>query len=210
MIGPEGAAAAIAELLTAHLADTAARVVTRLEVHDEGATRLERSYYTPRRIEPRQLMDLPVDDWPAFLVVARRLARLRPIDLGASAADASATVFAATYELRVFTYARGLDDASTDLARKRLTLAVRETLLEHLAFQVSAGAEEVAGTIDPLSIVEEYSDIGYDEDLGATIAASQTDLTATLEEVTPLADGAPVAEEPAAVDVGAIPHPALD
>lgn len=210
MIGPEGAANALAELLTEHLADQAARVVDRLEVHDEDATRLERSYYVPQRIEPRQLLDLPIDHWPAFLVVARRLTRLKPVDVSAAAASASATVFAATYELRVFTYARGLDDATTDLARKRLTLAVRETLLEHLAFTVTVGGEQVAGTIDPLSIAEEYSDIGYDEELAATIAASQTDLTATLEEVTPLAVEAPVAEDPAAVDLAAIPHPALD
>ncbi len=210
MIGPEGAANALAELLTEHLADQAAQVVARLEVHDEDATRLERSYYVPQRIEPRQLNDLPIDDWPAFLVVARRLTRLKPVDVSAAAASASATVYAATYELRVFTYARGLDDATTDLARKRLTLAVRETLLEHLAFTVTVGGAEVSGTIDPLSIVEEYSDIGFDEELAATIAASQTDLTATLEEVTPLAVEAPVAEDPAAVDLAAIPHPALD
>lgn len=210
MIGPEGAAAAIAGLLEEHLPAMAVRVVERLEVHEPDATRLERAYYVPQRIEPRQLLDLPVDDWPAFLVVARRLARLKPVDVGAAAATASATVFAATYELRVFTYARGLTDELTDLARKRLTLAVRETLLEHLAFRVTVGGAEVAGTIDPLSLVEEYSDIGYDEDLGATIAASQTDLTATLEEVTELAQAAPVAEDSATVEVGAIPHPALD
>lgn len=207
MIGPEGAAQVVADLLEDHLAGTIDRLVTRLDAL-EGATRLERSYYSPQRIEPRQLPDLPVDDWPAFLVVARRLAGFRPVDVSAAAASASATVYAAAYELRVFTYARGTDALAVDLIRKRLTLAVREALLEHLAFSGAFGGETVRGSIDPLTLREEYSDLGEDDEAGP-IAASQTDLVATLEEVTPHATPSPLASA-AGVTVGAIPHPALD
>lgn len=205
MIGPEGAANIVADLLEETLPAAIEHLVTRLDAI-AGATRLERERYEPSRIEPRQLLDLPVDDWPAFLVVARRMAGLRRVDVSAAAASAGQTVYAVRYELRVFTYARAAEEVATDLARKRLTLAVRETLLGHQSFTATVGTEQVAGQIDETSLVEEYSDLGLEDDgTGDTIAASQTDVAITLEELTPLTEAAPVSGGPAIIT-----HPALD
>lgn len=204
MIGPEGASDAVADLLETHLAGNVTRLTTRLESL-AGVPRIQRELYQPARIEPRQLLDLPVDDWPAFLVVARRTTAIAPVDIAAGEAAASATVYRFTYELRVFIYARGVDEVAADLARKRLTLAVRETLLEHLAFTTTVGAETVTGQIDPLSLLEEYQDIGGDEDTDDVVASAYVAVSVSLDEVTPHAEALEERAAPATIT-----HPALD
>lgn len=208
MLGPEGAAAAVATLLEQHTPATVDLLIERLDL--AGLRRVDRELLYPAQYLAHDIAtDLPVGDWPAILVVAQNLAGLTPIDpaVTATGRHTGHPLYAATYKVRAYLFVRGRDDELTDLARKRIALAVRETLLSHLAFTVTIGDESATGEVDPLSVRESYTDLAAEQALG-TIAGAITDLDVTLAEAVTLVD-ATAAPEAVAVDVVG-PHPALD
>lgn len=222
MLGPEAVAAALVDLLDEHLPAAAAAVVARVEA--ARLPRLQREAMAPSLIAPFDVLDLPLDAFPAFLVVVQRLAGLRRLEVGQAADDAGLARYAATYPVRIFVWVRGQDDTAADelldgqaadLARKRLTLALRETLLGHQITEVTLGASTgidegdpgyAAGTaviirVDESTIAESYSDVGEDDI--STVAASWLDVTVTVEETLELAAALPTADE-VAVAVAAL------
>jgi hypothetical protein len=191
MNGPERATQAITDRLTADLPGRLARMETDLGL-PAGALPV------PQKIVPRDEWHLGVDDFPAVLIVAQDLVSLTPVDVG----DEAGQRYRARYALRAYVWARGDHDADTDLARKRLTLAVRESLLA----LPSAGVDGLA--VEPATIRESYSDVGVDEQTHATIAAAWIGFDAYQDEL--ITDAAPVGSADAlTVEVGLIPHPAL-
>lgn len=193
MEGMEGATRLLADRLRDRLPAKTAALRARYGVTELAAESLP-DFVT---VDHRERIRLGLEEWPACLVVGQETRRIRRDDRGPTA-----TTFTARYNLRVFVMVRAAVDADADLARKRLTLAVRELLLE----QGTLGA---AGTVDETSLTESYSDLARD-DTDATVAGAFIAVDVVLEEsLTGLT--APVGTVAAAtVDTGALPqHPAL-
>jgi hypothetical protein len=226
MLGPEGAVEALATLLANELPAKAGELTTRLNT--ARLPRVEREALIPKLIEPYEVLDLPVDAFPAFLVVAQGMTRMVRVDIaGAGAARyAGQAVYRVRYRLRVFTWARGRTGtadpaeraAEADRNRKRLVLAVREVLLSGQELNVVIGrtvdldpdddgyraGEEVTGAIDETTLTESYDAIAVDEQ-SSTVAAAYTEVEVELDEAIPLVEPARLAE---LVDLSALPHPA--
>lgn len=187
--GPERIAAALVARLTSDLPPRLAALEADLDL-PEG------SLPPPQTILPRDEWHIGVEHFPAILVVAQELIELRPVDR----ADDATVRYRARYAFRVFCWARGDDDASTDLARKRLTQVTRESLLT----VPSAGADGLA--VEPSTLRESYSDIAVDETSHATIAAAWIAFEVMADEflAAPTPDG--TAES---VTVTTLIHPAL-
>lgn len=200
MLGPEGAAAAITAIVEE---DLGARMVdVRDRVTAVRLPRVQRELLQPSLIAPFDVLDLPVDAYPAILVIAREMVGLRRLDVSTAEGTAGSTVYACTYPVRVFVWARGQVGQTepdqrgelADVTRKRLILGVRETLLSRLEFTVTLGAgddpEEVPGwsvngTIDLTTLRESYSEVEADD--VSTVAAGYVEAEVTLEEAMPAA-----------------------
>lgn len=163
MRGLEEAAGVVAGVLAARLPAQLAALETRLGL---PAGSVER----PQLVAPHDLGRIPLEDWPAVLVVGQTTEDLRRLDV-----DVEGTIYLVRYRLRVYALARGDEEAATDLARKRLTLAVREVLLGYQALR------DAGGTVDERSLRESYSDVERDTD-GATVAGAYLELVVALEE----------------------------
>lgn len=189
MRGPEGAAEVIRARLAGGLPAMVAELNDRLGLAGTAAELAPPGALidgTPRGlIAAQERPELPLDLWPAFLVVAQSMTAQRRIDV----VD-EGIVYRRRYPVRVFIWARGeaaidvgaaVDTSDrgfvdTDLRRKRYTLAVVELLLglQHLG----------DGTyLDEVSLRESYSDVMLDEDLAATIAASWVQIDVELDEL---------------------------
>lgn len=220
MHGPEAAAEAITQLLAAKLPAKTDELLARLE--PARLDRAARARWHPKLIASFDVLDLPLDSFPAFLVVATSASRVRRVDVARDPAHAGHAVYLVTYRLAVYTWAAApVGDHATpadrgqaaDVMRKRLVLAVRETLLSNLAMTVTLGAglndagepvtgSTVHGAIDDTTWTEAYSDV--EDEQGGTVAAARTEFDLTLEEAVPARPAPPTAER-----VEVITHPAL-
>jgi hypothetical protein len=163
MRGLEEAAGAVASVLTLRLPAALTALEARLDLEPGSVER-------PQLVSPHDLGRIPLESWPAVLVVGQQLEDLRRLDV-----DVLGTVYLVRYRLRVYALARGDDEASTDLARKRLTLAAREVLLGYQALR------DAGGSVDERSLRESYSDVEREPD-GATVAGAYLELVVALEE----------------------------
>lgn len=225
MLGPEGASLAIATLLEDYLPAKVDELAARLEV-----TRLPlaaRRALVPKLVAPFDVLDLPVDCYPAVLVVAQTLTRLERVDVEQDSTDAGQARYRARYPLRVIEWVRAVDTdlrpgrrgAATDQARKRLILATREVLLDHQALTVTIGdtpdlepdddgyrpGVTLDVAIDETTLREDYSPLLVDGD--GPVAGAWVDLEVTVDELVPAATPAPAVTSVTATVVG---HPALE
>ncbi len=150
-----------------------------------------------------------LDDWPFVLTVVQGLPQLRLAEME----DDGAQVFWNRYGVRCFVWARGDGFEETDSVRARLTLAVREVLLTGVQFTTAV-------KLIPTTVDERYSDVGVDDTLASSVAASWVGFQVEAREVlTPRTPGAPLAAitvlgevNPVPLDTQAqasVPHPAL-
>lgn len=225
MLGPEGAALALTTLLEDHIEAKVDELARRLE-----AVRLplaERRDLVPKLVEPFDVLDLPLDSYPALLVIARETLGMVRVDVDDATANAGQARYLTRYAVRTFGWARarqedpapGRRGASTDRARKRLILAVREVYLDHQAVEVALGGtpdlepdddayvapHAVTVTIDERTLRESYSDVVADDD--GPVAAAYLDLEVTLDELVPVRTAPPARVAVATTILG---HPALD
>ena len=112
---------------------------------------------------------IPVEDWPAIMIVPGRTVRMRRVDT-----DGIEETWEVRYRLRAFVWARGDAAKETALTRYRLTLGLREVLATSRKF----GQHR----IDSETLVESFSDVAVDEDAGATIAAAYLEFEIDVEE----------------------------
>lgn len=190
MNGLEGACRVVAEHLAAALPGKTAELRTRLAVtnpidlpdvalvldHDEAP--------------------IPLEGWPAVMVVGQNLESMIRHEVAATGTD-----WLCTYRLRVFVWSRGDSFPHTDHIRKRLTLAVREVLMQQR--KITAAAH-----VDDKSLTESYSDLDVD-DAGATIAGAFLELNLVTLETLGTVPTKGVADD-LIIDTGTIPpHPAL-
>lgn len=216
MIGPEGAAEALRIILADQLPAKVTAVTGRLNA--TRLPRIDRELLTVKTIDTFDVLDLPLDAWPAVLVIAQRLVSLTRVDYGETIADAGAPLYRSRYATRTLILARGrtgVDDPgqrgrTADIARKRLLLAAREVYLEQQTVGVTIGATvdvdpsdpayragyTVRASIDETTLVESYSDTLPAED--DTIAAAYIELDVIIEETIEVD---PVAALPAEVNV---------
>lgn len=175
MIGPEGAAQAVAERLAAALPGRLAELRTRYTV---TAAELP----DPALVEPHDRIRRPLEDWPAVLVLVQQLARFTPTDRPSAGGE----TWVARYPFRVYLWLRAEDDVDVDLLRKRYVLAVREVLLARRSLMDTAGPAGDVPNVDPLALTEDYGPVALDEN-GNTIAAAYVAADILIaEEVTPL------------------------
>ncbi|KWW97402.1 hypothetical protein LI90_4374 (plasmid) [Carbonactinospora thermoautotrophica] len=190
MDGLEGACTLLADRLRAALPGKTAELRTRYGADPAALPDVV-------TVEPHDVDQLGVEQWPAVLVVGQETRGIRPVDVGPTS-----EVYQVRYALRVFVWARGDGYAQTDTLRKRLTLGVRELLLTRRLLAP-------AGRVEPSSLAESYSDLARDE-AGRTIGGAFIAVEVTLEE-TLTSETPPVGMvDTVSVDTGSLPpHPAL-
>jgi hypothetical protein len=155
--------------------------------------------------EGRPVSTLAFSEFPALFVVAQAAERFRRQDV----VD-GAIIYLVRYPVRIFVFARGDTFDDTDRARKRLTLAVREVILNN---------QERLG-VDEDTYRESYSDVtGLDDRNVRTVAGAFIEVTIEVEEslgAEALYDGTPAeAPDPAGweldlTDLSLLPHPEAD
>lgn len=191
MIGPEGATALLVAGLAAAIPDKLTALEERLDL---AAGTLP----APKVVVPRDIPRLGLEDWPALMVVAQEARGFRRVDVD----DEGATVYAVTYPVRVYEWARGDNLEQADLARKRLVLAVREVMLEGLVLDADVGY------VVDVSLRESYADLVSDEEAGGIGAAFTEAELNLIEALTPRAPAIPVGN--VGLDTAPLPpHPAL-
>lgn len=190
MKGAEGAADLVATWFGTALPDRCARIRARLNLPPEA-------FPPPALIAPHEHGPLALEEWPAVLVVPRALADMRLADT----VDDGTELYLCGYQLRILCWVRGESVGETDLLRKRLTLAVRETLLSRKQltplprygsgpygggqYGIGVGGPDTA--VRPTTIREDYSQLFTDGRHGAVIAGSWVDVqVAVLEAAEPL------------------------
>ena len=200
MQGPEYAAARAAPWLRGRIPAQLRALEARLELEPGELA-------DPVTVLDHERGPLGIEEWPAVFVLPLRLEGLELVDVEADGSE----LYRATYALRVLSWVRASDYATTDALRKRYALAVREGLLERKALEVAPGVWQgnpnADLSVDPRSIREDYSDVLVDE-ASRTIAGVDTTVNVTVLEraAGPAALG--VAER---FDVDELPaHPALD
>lgn len=188
MRGPEDAAGLVAAMLAGDLPAKVGELAARLNLPAAGlpgAPPVPDSLEAPRLVAAEERYNLTDDEWPAVLVNVLSIVRTEPVDtvagppteLGVVDADAGAQVWAVTYRVRVYVYARGEDYGDTDRRRKRLTLAARELLLTNRELDPQvAGAAVVAAWAG-----ESYSSI--EPRVGRSVAGAYVDVDVKLYEV---------------------------
>lgn len=173
MIGARGAAQLLLDAL-------AARIVARLALLEASAGALvEGAVAEPRLLSATPLPPETVglDDWPFITATPARSPAFRRTDAG-TVAD----TYLATHELRLVAWVTGPGYVETDAARDRLVLALVELLLtEGLLGTDAAVLRE--------SIAVDWSPIGVDEDLAATVGAAAITCTVGVEELLELEPG---------------------
>lgn len=209
MIGPRGVANALAAHLEVHLDAEVVRLEGELgPVLDPTWT--DADLHPPLSARPQLIasVQLPplavhIGDWPFVLVIVRRMATQRRIDVD----DDGSITYERDYPTRLFGYGRGTGYHATAAVRDRLILALTETILRRQTFGAAGGAMRVVET----GLVEEYSDTTLAGDATAdTIAGAYIETVVRSTEVlTPVEDPfGPMTE--AALDTPHLPpHPAL-
>lgn len=203
ILGPEAAAASLA----ARLAD---QLPTKL---DELATRYEAEPATlphPAVVAAHDRLRLPVEDWPAVLVLVQELSRITPVDRPQDGGE----TWVGRYPFRVYLWLRGDDDAGVDLLRKRYVLAVREVLMARRSLidptSDAAGTATPAGdvpVIDALALREDYGPVAL-SDAGATVAPAWVGADVLIAEEVPRLPDLGTANT-ITTDTTTLPHPAL-
>ena len=168
MIGPEGVAQAVVDRLRELVPDKLIDLEDRLAL-PEG------SLPAPRLIQPRDAVELRLEDYPALLVVPQDAVIGARTDVD----DDGSESFVCRYTMRVYVWMRGDHAEATDLARKRMTLAVREVLLTY------GFLPGELGTIDHTTLIESYSDIAADPSSNSTVAAAYLEASLVTEETVP-------------------------
>lgn len=173
MIGARGAAQLVLDAL-------AARIVARLELLEASRGPLPDGAVA----EPRLLSATPLppetvglDDWPFITATPARSPAFRRMDAG----DAADT-YLVKHDLRLVVWATGPGYVETDAGRDRLVLA----LVELLCTEGLLGTE---AAVMRESIAVDWSPIGVDEDLAATVAAAAITVTVAVEELLELEPG---------------------
>lgn len=168
MIGLEGAGNLLAARFRVTIPDKLRQLEQRLALVDHALA-------DPAVVVGFTLDRLPVEAWPALEVVGRSVdTPLLRVDVD----ELGMPVYATRYGFRVFSWSRGDDYEATDLARKRLGLAVLEVLAGQLVLDPDVGY------VDALTLGQSYSDVSVDP-AGATIAAAWTDAVVVVLETIP-------------------------
>jgi hypothetical protein len=189
VIGLEGACQLVTDRLEAALPGKTAELRTRLGAQPDDLPDVI-------TVIPHELARLELEQWPAVMVVGQNLEQMVRDDV-----EADGTTWLCTYRLRVWVWARGNDFGHTDRIRKRLTLAVRELLMQLRRLAAD-------GQIDDRSIAESYSDLDVDN-AGATIGGSWLEFLLVTRETLGTIPIAGLADD-VVLDTGALPqHPAL-
>lgn len=161
MIGVEGVAGAVEQLLRANLNPKLAELRERYGVYDPSLEDIER-YLTQ---EPE---NLAVDKPPMIVIAEQQTDTLQgPVRIAGDGSGGS--VYRYRYTMAIFAWARGTTFATTNTARRRYGLAVREVLLQRPGIGPEDPGEIV---IDPASIEETYSQIDRDERTREIIGAT--------------------------------------
>lgn len=142
---------------------------------------------------------LEAHEWPAVLAVAQGTAEA-PVVLERGALE---DLWRFVYRLRVYVYVRDDGFGAVDQTRKRLMLAMVETLIERPSV-----TGDGATVVRPGSLRESYSDV-LPDDVGRSVGAAYLELDLEAEEtVTPTVSAGTVATteptaEPMPTDPGA-------
>lgn len=190
MIGARGAAQLLLDAL-------AARVVARLALLEASAGELPEGAVA----EPRLLSATPLppetvglDDWPFITATPARSPAHRRMDAGGSH-----DTYLVTHELRLVVWTTGAGFVETDASRDRLVLALVELLL-------TEGLLGTEAVVMRETIAVDWSPIGVDEDLAATVGAAAITCTVGVEELLEL-DPPAVDSDPAGWDLEAAAAP---
>lgn len=206
MRGPDGVAAAIAAHLVTRLPGEVDRLAGELGVvtTDPLNPDVPDLDAMPRIVAtaPIPTGDVGIADWPFVVVLVRRMRKQLRVDVAAT----GAVVYEREYPVRVFGWARGDGYHITRAVRDRLVLALVETMLRWQSFGTDG---EMRVREDTLT--EEYSDVGVDEDLGATVAAGYLEVVVVATEtLTPAVAPVGVVDVATPDTQHLPPHPALD
>lgn len=174
MIGPEGVADAIRLDLERRLPERFAIIRARLALPDTDPGLPATG---PALVLAQERWRLAVGEYPAVFVIVLRatIFELLEVDQRAPAPSLHlARRYRVRYPVRVFGWARGQQEPDTDVNRKRLALALRETLL--------AGG---IGALVPDSYSEAFSDVdgGDGADVAVTQAGALIEFAVDVEEL---------------------------
>ena len=192
MNGPEGAAELIRGWLETAVPRRLAIIEARLPAGTPPVPR-------PALVAAEDRGPIGIEWWPAILCLPTITRRMDFVG-----ADDAGEVYRVTYAMQVLAWVRGEDHPATSLLQRRYALAIREAILERKSLRATFGRPSDA-TIDPASIVEDYSAVTTGEG-GATIAGLQVNVDLIVAELVP--GPAPVGRADT-LTVAAVPHPAL-
>lgn len=192
MDGMEGAINTVVERLTAALPAKTIAMRTRYDINPNTQgdllpdVNLVASYNQAR---------LGVEEYPAILVAGLETPSMKRSD--------NPQEFLVNYLLRAFVWVRGGDATIVELVRFRLTLALRELLMER---------RTMTGTlmVDDSTIKESFSELGED-DSQSTVGASYVEFNVWSQETLVDADKPPYGPvDQVDIDTDTLPpHPAL-
>jgi hypothetical protein len=191
MLGPEGVTRAVSEhaktILPGRLAEFRARYT------DPGLRDFAAVYSD-------EVNALSIEKFPALAVVIPRTTG----KIGNRQTDIDATFeeYSYRYETRLYAYAVGDSAGATSLAIKRYTLAVREAFL---AGKILPTPDTDEAVIDPVSLVESYSELDKTESQFIAASYVQFDVVTTERLFFPDRFGGAPAE--IGVGVGLEQHP---
>jgi hypothetical protein len=185
MLGPEGVTRAVSEhaktVLPARIAEFRARYT------DPGLRNFAAVYSD-------EVNALSIEKFPALAVVIPGTTGRR--DNRNTDIDATFEEYSYRYQTRLYAYAVGDSAGATSLAIKRYTLAVREAFLAEKILPVPG---DDYATIDPVSLVESYSELDKTESQFIAASYVQFDVVTTERLTYPDRFGG----EPAEITVGA-------
>lgn len=182
MTGPEGLAAAIAQLLndsivaevdltTAELGPLADGTGLPAAPGDPVDDAAIAALVTPQLIAPAPPDDptnVPVEQWPFLAVAVQRTLETRRLDMdpwhGRPGGAVAGIVYEVTYQARIHTWVRGDGYEQTKAVRDRLALTVRQLVLRHQGIDAVRLVES--------TVREEYSPVGLDTTLEASVGVA--------------------------------------
>lgn len=175
MIGPEGVADAARLDLERRLPERFAVLRARLGLSDTDPGLPATG---PALVLAQERWRLAVGEYPAVFVIVMRATAFELLEVDAPSPAPSlylARRYRVRYPVRVFGWARGQQEADTDVNRKRLALALRETLLVGVPF----------GAMVPDSYSEAFSDVdgGDGPDVAVTQAGALIEYAVDVEEL---------------------------
>jgi hypothetical protein len=192
MDGMEGAVALIVDRMTPALATKTAELRERYDVNPDTEGHLLPDFHT---VAAYNRARLGVEEWPALLVSGLNTETMRRSD--------QPGIWLCQYRLRGFIWVRGEDGTGVQLAQHRLTLAVRELLMERRTLTEDA-------MVDDASLRESYSELARDDNQ-ETVAGAYVEFLLWVSETLADADKPPLGQvEETQIDTAHLPpHPAL-